>query len=84
MSALDGEERESTNTMKDPRFVQDHDDEEIVDIREPNQGDGAIPDQRDPSQSSMFGDITIFRDFFLAAFSDGYYSVSSDCDNSFC
>jgi len=26
--------------------------------------------------SNVFGDIAVFRDFFLAAFSDGYYNVS--------
>jgi len=27
--------------------------------------------------SSVFGEVTVFRDFFLAAFSDGYSRVSS-------
>ena len=33
--------------------------------------------QEPPSQpsSNMFGDFGVFRDFFLAAFSDGYYNV---------
>lgn len=56
-------------------------DDEVVDFREPatssastEQGKTA-DQQRDNSLSSMFGDITLFREFFLAAFSDGYNSV---------
>lgn len=29
------------------------------------------------SSPGMFGDIRVFRDFFLAAFSDGYHNVRS-------
>lgn len=31
--------------------------------------------RRHSDGSSMFGDVSIFRDFFLAAFSDGYNNV---------
>jgi len=38
-----------------------------------NQRDSAADSESSPI--SMFGDIGVFRDFFLAAFSDGYYNV---------
>ena len=31
-----------------------------------------------PANNSILGDFSLFRDFFLAAFSDGYYKVRFD------
>lgn len=61
--------------------IADDDDEEIVEKRDPAEPqDGG----RNSPLTSMFGEVTIFRDFFFAAFSDGYNSVrglrgSGDC-----
>ena len=37
--------------------------------------DSNSEESRDSPLSSMFGEVTVFRDFFLAAFSDGYSRV---------
>jgi hypothetical protein len=52
------------------------DDEEIMEIRDPEPRDEKDdPARSSPPVMSMFGEVSIFRDFFLAAFSDGYNSV---------
>jgi len=55
-------------------------DEEIVEMRDPEPRDDKADSRRNSSPlMSMFGEVSIFRDFFLAAFSDGYNSVRSRC-----
>ena len=79
MSLTDDEEKKAS--------IHDMDDEEILETRDPQQyahGDEEAENETFPGRQTasplascaMFGEVSIFRDFFLAAFSDGYNGVS--------
>ena len=59
----------------------EEDDEEILEMRDPGQEpheESKADARRTSPLKTMFGEVSVFRDFFLAAFSDGYYSVRCD------
>jgi hypothetical protein len=65
------------------RTLLEDDDEEILEMRDqvPHDQNSSNNNSEDTARSSplascMFGEVSVFRDFFLAAFSDGYNSVS--------
>ena len=59
-------------------------DEDIIETIDSQSSNRYNPAEHGPQRSSadhtatplgMFGDLRVFRDFFLAAFSDGYHNV---------
>jgi len=53
----------------------DEGDEASTNRENPEAGHQRDRADQGPSHPTVFGDIGVFRDFFLAAFSDGYYNV---------
>ena len=75
-------EEEQAQQQEELSFsVVEEDDEEILEMRDdPGQEphEEKADSRRTSPLKSMFGEVSVFRDFFLAAFSDGYYSVRCD------
>ena len=89
---MEEEERERTEDKvavgSSPVRPEDYDDEEIMEMRDaepyPHDEKSEQSGGRTSPLLSMFGEVTVFRDFFLAAFSDGYNSVRYCCCSRAC
>lgn len=56
-------------------MMEDEGDEASTNRENPEAGHQGDSADQGPSHPTVFGDIGVFRDFFVAAFSDGYYNV---------
>ena len=52
-------------------------DQEFLEMRDPEPQKETESNRNTPPLSFMFGETSVFRDFLLSAFSDGYNSVGS-------